>query len=95
MSAPFSLLRTLAADAKQAKSKGAAAPPPPPPAAAAAAAGKKESEVAKAPKAPKERKERKPPSKLRPWGEQETIRLLRLAERFGEDRFLGCQDVES
>ena len=82
LSAPFSLLRTLAADAKT-KAKGSAAPPPPP---VAAAAVKKEAQVAKPKqeKASKEPKEPKEPRKLLPWGEQETIKLLRLAERFGE-----------
>ena len=85
LSAPFSLLRTLAADAKT-KAKGSAAPPTPP---VAAAAVKKEAQVAKpkqekAPKATKEPKEPKEPRKLLPWGEQETTKLLRLAERFGE-----------
>jgi hypothetical protein len=96
----FSLIRTLAAETKQTKGKGAAGGSTPPPPLSAAAGGgakkgqqsgaaavaveKPKEQVKQQPKIPKAPKEPKPPRELLPWGEKETIRLLRLAETFGK-----------
>jgi len=90
----FSLTRTLATEAKQATGKkspaAAAAAAPPPAAAAVKAVEPAKAKEAKKEKAPKELGEKREPKVPLPWSQAETIRLLRLAESFGEQKKQIC-----
>ena len=86
----FSLTRTLATEAKQATGKKSPAAAPPPAAAAVKAVEPAKAKEAKKEKAPKELGEKREPKVLLPWSQAETIRLLRLAESFGEQKKQIC-----